>query len=1064
MLSLLTIAAGVLPASSASDHLVMLHAVLEAFAVIMSTLVFTTGWQTYGDDRSGAIAILCCVFLGVGALDLLHLLSYPSLPDLITPNSYQKALVLSAFSRSLAASALLAVALAPNCRSNSAVIRNLILLITAVVIAAIAWFGIYRWQLVPALINAATHHFNGAETALHGVLTAALALAAWRFARRYRNEQLEWVRQLALGSLLLALAGVNFTLSQSPGDWPNVLAHLCKVLAGYCVYRAIFLRSVQLPIDRLNASEASLRKSQRELALTKIAVDRSRDYIYMMAVDTGRILYANEVACERMGYSREQMLALTASDISSDANPADVSMLATMNGPNSHRFECLHRTADGEVFPVEVTATLIRETGQAFYYCSVRDITERRRAESAQRETARHLRRVIDSMPYFVSLLTPQGNFVETNRKVLDVWGLTEDEVRGVHLNELMSRLFSADICALVGDSIRRAALGETVHFDLKVPIGGVPEYSSFYIAPVFDNDGRVLYLIATSVSITDRVQAQEQLKLASIVFDYSAEAILITDGNVRVLSVNRAFSTLTGFEEKAVIGTVPPLFEGGRHLEEMLGALAESGNWNGEVEWLCSDGRLCFEWLTVTKVLDSDGSVSNYIVIFSDISEKKRTEEHIQYLAYYDPLTSLPNRVLLEDRVKQALAVARREQHRIALVFLDLDHFKTINDSLGHHCGDRILAEVGKRLKRSVREVDTVARLSGDEFVVVLTGLQESAQAAAISQKLLAELALPYLTGGTELRLTVSAGISVFPEDGADFPRLIMNADAAMYHAKAMGRNNTQFFIDEMNRRAADLLSMENRLRGAIERGELVLHYQPQIDLRSGAVIGVEALVRWLDPERGLIPPGDFIAVAEERGLIGQIGAWVLREACRQNRAWQDAGLPKLPIAVNISASQFRQDNLVEHIRAVLRETGLEAAYLELEVTESAVMHDAERLISTLAELRKLGVFLAVDDFGTGYSSLSYLKRFPIDKIKIDRSFVHDIPVDKDDYSIVRAIIGLSKQLGLKVVAEGVETPAQLAALRESDCDHYQGYLFSRPVDAAALESMLRAAAIASA
>lgn len=1054
-MALLTIASSIWSIPAFRDHMFPLHAVMEAFSVIMSTLVFTIGWQTYGNDRSGAIAILCCVFLGVAALDLLHLLSYPGLPNLITPNSYQKTLVLAASSQTLAVAALLAAALAPNCHGDSVAIRNTILLVTLAATAIIAWFGIFQSQQVPQLFGA--KGYRAGEYALQGASVVALGGSAFLFARRFHRAGAEWLRRLAAGCLMLLLVCINLSLSHTPGDWHNVVAHLCKILAGYCFYRAIFLRSVQLPIERLNASEASLRKSQRELALTKIAVDRAREYIYMIAAADGRLLYANEQACERMGYSRDEILALNASDIGPAVTPDNISVLYNPGGPESHRFESVHHTRAGEVFPVEVTATLIEEDGQAFYYCSARDISERRRLQQTQRETEKHLRRVIDSMPYFVSLLTPDGHFVEANRMVLDVWGLHESEVRGIHLNTLMGRMFSADVCALISESLRRAGAGEVVHFDLKVPINGTPQYSSFYLAPIFDDNGRVTYLIATSVNVTERVQAQEQLKLASIAFAHSAEAILITDGNTRTLSVNRAFTTLTGFDENAVLGTVAPLFESGRHIQDMLQSLQQTGNWSGEVEWLCRDGRLCFEWLTVTKVLDSDGAVSNYIVIFSDISEKKRTEEHIQYLAYYDPLTSLPNRVLLEDRIKQALATARREQSRVAVIFLDLDHFKTINDSLGHHCGDRILAEVGKRLKRSVREVDTVARLSGDEFVVVLTGLQESAQAAAISRKLLAELALPYLTSGTELRLTVSAGISIFPDDGADFTRLIMNADAAMYHAKAVGRNNMQFFIDEMNRRAADLLLLENRLRGAIERGEFVLHYQPQIDLWSGAVIGVEALVRWLDPERGLIGPTDFIAVAEERGLIGQIGTWVLREACRQNRLWQEAGLAKLPIAVNISASQFRQEDLVGHVRSILFETGLEARYLELEVTESAVMHDAERLISTLAELRALGVFLAVDDFGTGYSSLSYLKRFPIDKIKIDRSFVCDIPGDKDDYSIVRAIIGLGKQLGLKVVAEGVETQAQLDALRESDCDHYQGYLFSRPIAADALAALLR-------
>jgi diguanylate cyclase (GGDEF)-like protein len=502
----------------------------------------------------------------------------------------------------------------------------------------------------------------------------------------------------------------------------------------------------------------------------------------------------------------------------------------------------------------------------------------------------------------------------------------------------------------------------------------------------------------------------------------------------------------------------VPPLFERGTHIDEMLQALDIGGDWSGEVEWISKDGNLCYEWVTVTKVLDERGEITNYIIIFSDISEKKRAEEHIQYLAFYDPLTNLPNRVLLEDRVNQIIATAKRENSRAAVIFIDLDHFKTINDSLGHQAGDKILIEVSKRLKRSVREQDTVARQSGDEFIIVLPSLNTAADAAFVTEKILEELTLPYYIGDNEFRLTASIGVSIYPEDGDNFSRLVMNADAAMYHAKESGRNNTQFFVDEMNRRAAELLALETRLRRAIEREEFELHYQPQVDLQSGDIVSLEALVRWRDPEHGMISPAEFIPVAEERNLIDAIGHWVLREACRQNRAWQDAGLPKLAVAVNISAVQFRRRDLVQEIADVLRETGLDARYLELEVTETTVMHDAEQLIWTLEQLRALGVHLAIDDFGTGYSSLSYLKRFAIDKIKIDRSFIRDIPADQDDHSIVRAIIGLGKQLNLIVVAEGVETSEQLAALRDSDCDALQGFYFSRPLPVTGIEELLRA------
>lgn len=1036
-------------------HLPLLHTFMEACSVTVSMLIFAVGWRSYGSARNDSQAALSCLFLGVGLLNLLHLLSYPEMRNLITPNSHTKAMLLSLAARALAALALLLAVWASAHRRDNDRFRYRILAGVLATAAALIWLSLWFAARHPDALDAGRATFNTAASAVLALWFVATGAVLLR--RGYRND-CSWVRYIGVGGLVMALGEINFALQYTHTDVFNFVGHLCKIAGGYFIYRAVFTHSVQLPLEQLSASEALLRSNQHALMLAKVAADRSGDYIYMVDPSNGRIIYANAGACRRMGYSAEEILELHSWDINPGSNPELATrIIETMRERGSCRFEGEHRTRSGEIFPVEVTSTQIHHEGHEYFYSTVRDISERKAMEAELAQRAQHLRRVIDGMPYFVSLLTPDGRYVEANQMVANSMGASEAELRGKLLAETMGGAFSRETYRLIADSIERAAAGATVNFDLRASIGNNNyEYVSYYVAPVLNEAGTVINLIATAVPITERIRAQSELKLASTVFDHSAEAILITDSAIRVLSVNRAFTTLTGFAQNEMIDRVPPLFETGKHLPDMLKLLEQTGNWTGEAEWLHKDGRLCFEWVTVTKVR-SDGEVSNYIVIFSDITEKKRTEEHIQYLAYYDPLTSLPNRVLLEDRIKQTIAAAQRESSKFAVIFLDLDHFKTINDSLGHQRGDKILAEVGKRLKRSVREMDTVARLGGDEFVLVLPGLQDGAEAAAIGQKLMAELAVPYLTGGSELRLTVSVGISVFPDDGADFSRLIMNADAAMYHAKAIGRNNIQFFIDEMNVRAAELLTMENRLRRGIERNEFVLHYQPQVDLRSGAIVGMEALVRWNDPERGMIPPGDFIPVAEERGLIAQIGTWVLGEACRQNKKWQQAGLPRLPVAVNISATQFQQKNLVANVHEVLEQTGLEPRYLELEVTESVVMYDAEQLISTLEELRSLGVFLAVDDFGTGYSSLSYLKRFPIDKIKVDRSFVRDIPGDKDDYSIVRAIIGLSHQLSLRVVAEGVETVEQLDALRASGCDQYQGFLFSRPVTATALENLLR-------
>ncbi|MCK9285030.1 MAG: EAL domain-containing protein [Rhodocyclaceae bacterium] len=436
------------------------------------------------------------------------------------------------------------------------------------------------------------------------------------------------------------------------------------------------------------------------------------------------------------------------------------------------------------------------------------------------------------------------------------------------------------------------------------------------------------------------------------------------------------------------------------------------------------------------------------------EIFERMQTEQRVWRLAHHDALTGLPNRALLQDRLSQALAQADRHGKRVAVMFLDLDRFKGINDTLGHAIGDELLKQVAARLTAAVRATDTVSRLGGDEFVVMLHDFRNVDDVVMVAEKIIAALDPVVQIGGHALRATPSIGISIYPDDCDDAMRLMKNADTAMYHAKSAGRNNFQFFTARMNEEATRFFNLEQRLRAALDRGELLLHYQPLVDLDRNGVCGLEALVRWNDPEHGMISPGEFIPVAEETGLIVPLGEWVLREAMRQNRVWQEMGLPLLPVSVNLSPRQFRQRNLVETIRAILAETGQPARLLELEITEGSLMQDQEETLLRLRELADMGVRLAIDDFGTGYSSLSYLKRFPVHKLKIDQSFVRDLCDDKEDAAIVAAVIGLAAALGLDTLAEGVETEAQLAMLIQYGCRRFQGYYFSRPLapDQAAL------------
>jgi len=565
-----------------------------------------------------------------------------------------------------------------------------------------------------------------------------------------------------------------------------------------------------------------------------------------------------------------------------------------------------------------------------------------------------------------------------------------------------------------------------------------------------------------TAVRLRELETKGRALQLAAKVFERSVEGIMITDRDNQIISVNHAFCEITGYPATEVVGKNPRMLASGQHdtsfFREMWRELAEFGHWQGEVWNRRKNGEVFPQWLTISVDRDEHSEIVHYIGGFVDISQKKYDQERIERLAYYDPLTDLPNRVLLRDRLTRVLASAQRNNRSAALLMLDLDRFKNINDSLGHNVGDTVLQAVATRLRTCVREADTVARLGGDEYIVVMADINDAQDVAAAAKKILEVFALPVIVSGKELGVTLSIGISVFPDDGADEQTLMKNADSAVYSAKQAGRNTYQFYTPDMNACTLETLMMENALRRALERQEFRLHFQPQIDLRDGKIIGAEALIRWMHPERGLIPPVDFISIAEDSGLILPIGEWVLLEACRNLKIWQDAGFTTLTVAVNLSAVQFHQERLTELIDTIGREIGVDMQHVELELTESMIMHNAEETISSMHAMKALNLKLSIDDFGTGYSSLSYLKRFPIDKLKIDRSFVNDITENPADLAICNVIIDLSHNLNLKVIAEGVETEGQLQLLRTNGCDEMQGFYFSLPLPAEDFMAMLLA------
>jgi diguanylate cyclase (GGDEF)-like protein/PAS domain S-box-containing protein len=619
---------------------------------------------------------------------------------------------------------------------------------------------------------------------------------------------------------------------------------------------------------------------------------------------------------------------------------------------------------------------------------------------------------------------------------------------------------------------VRLSGKGERLEYRMRHKDGSWRTLESTACA-IRNAKGQTDKLVIVNRDITERKRAEELvLHNAALqhaeekyraIFEDAVVGIFQMTPEGRPLSINRSLAHIHGYDSPAqlmleVSNLVAQLFVDSRQIEELMRVLdEESVVRSAEMEVLCRDGSKKWVLANVRAVRDRDGKIVLHEGTLEDVTDRKVAEDRVKFLAYYDVLTGLPNRTLLQDRLDKALAGSRRRKDKVAVLFLDLDRFKVINDSLGHSFGDLLLRKVADRLKKEAREQDTVARIGGDEFVVVLTGLRDMTDAAVAAQRVMDAMIAEFGIQDRSLSVNCSMGISLFPEHGADGETLIKNADAAMYTAKESGRNRFQFFSEEMNAQVMERLTLENGLRVALDRKELFLVYQPQMDVATGNVVGVEALLRWRHPELGIISPDRFIIIAENSGLIVPIGAWVLRTACAQARKWQDQGIPPMPVAVNVSAVQFRQPGFQELIATVLSETGLPCQYLELELTESLLLSNADMTASVLWELKGMGLKLSIDDFGTGYSSLSYLKQFPFGKLKIDRSFIRDVAVNSDDAAITTAIIRMAKSLGLKVIAEGVENEAQLSFLRALRCDEIQGYYFSKPLTADEISAKLR-------
>jgi diguanylate cyclase (GGDEF)-like protein/PAS domain S-box-containing protein len=704
---------------------------------------------------------------------------------------------------------------------------------------------------------------------------------------------------------------------------------------------------------------------------------------------------------------------------------------------------------------------------------ALRYLIECKANRDALRTSEARFRAMSDASPLGIFVSDAEGSCVYTNAAYHAISGLTLEQTLGTN----WSRAIHPEDHERVLSEWRDAARDQTP-FQTEFRFLQRDErivWTRVNSAAMLDGK-RSFGLVQTVEDITERKTAEfvlraaeealfEEKERAQVTLNSIGDAVLTTDllGNVSYL--NLVAEAMTGWSQEEALGrpiaAVFNILDGTTRLaavNPMLRAIAEDRTVGlaKDIVLIRRDGFESAIEDSAAPIHNRDGQVAGAVIVFHDVSQSRSMALEMAHLAQHDFLTGLPNRLLLTERFAHAIGLARRHDKRVGLLFLDLDHFKHINDSLGHAIGDRLLQSVANRLVECVRATDTVCRQGGDEFVILLDEIGQPQDAAHVAESLRAALGMPHLIDGHEFHVTLSIGISIFPDDGIDADSLMQNADTAMYHAKANGRDNCQFFTADMNARAVRRLLVESALRRALKQGEFLLHYQPKIDLASGALTGAEALVRWQDPDLGLVQPAQFVPIAEESGLIVPVGRWVLREACRQIQVWLDSGLRAVPVSVNISAVEFRHEGFLDGVALILKETGLAPHYLELELTESMLMHDVESSALVLEALKAMGVQLAIDDFGTGYSSLSYLKRFPIDTLKIDQSFVRDIVTDADDATIVDAVIGMGRNLKQRVIAEGVETHAQLEFLQAHQCEVGQGFHFSHPVPAEEFASLL--------
>ncbi len=813
------------------------------------------------------------------------------------------------------------------------------------------------------------------------------------------------------------------------------------------------------------------RHTEKQLRLQSAALRAAANGI-VITDRQGTIVWANHAFATMTGYSEEEVLGKNPRILKSGEQPESyyAQLWSAISSGKVWHGEIVNRRKDGTTYTEEMTITPViqrfGDTTDTNFIAIKQDVTERKRSEEMLQNSENKYRVLFEDSADANWLMDEKG-LLECNSAALQMFGHSAG-APWLHMADILppNQPDGTRSRTVAEQKIAAAFLNGKERFEWLCQRKDGNVFPAEVWLTALTLSGRPT-LLATVRDITERKQAEEALLFKTALLEAQAETtidgILVVDESDHIVLSNRQFGLNFGIpnellstrDDLIVRKYVTDKVEDRDAFIERVKYLNRHRDAKSRDELRFKNGKIFDRYSA--PLVDSKGQYRGRIWYFRDITDHKIAEERAQYLAYYDALTGLPNRTLLQDRLSKALASARRQKAKVALLFLDLDRFKNINDSLGHSLGDLLLQEVAERLKKWAREQDTVTRLGGDEFLIALTRIKDVADASVAAERIVNAMTADFVVQGHSLSISCSLGISIFPEHGTDGETLIKNADAAMYSAKENGRNNFQFYTEDMNAQVVERLTLEKSLRLALERKELFLVYQPQMDIGTGRITGLEALLRWQHPELGLVPPDKFIRIAENSGLIVPIGEWVLRTACAQARKWQDEGLPAVSVAVNVSAVQFRQEDFCELIRRVLHETGLAPQCLELELTESLLLANADVTFSVLQELKAMGLTLAIDDFGTGYSSFSYLRQFRVSKIKIDRSFIRDVAANPHDAAITTAIISMANSLNLKVIAEGVENEVQMSFLRAHHCDEIQGYYFSQPLAVDEVAEILR-------